>query len=60
MLPFFLCPASSCDTDIYNNLPHQNIVPIIVAACLAGIIMIIIVAYFITKHLGQNPYKAMD
>jgi hypothetical protein len=52
--------GASCEADIFHSLPKQNIVPIVVAACLAGIILIIIVAYFISKNIGQSAYRPMD
>ena len=55
-----LVSGSSCQADIFDALPKQNIVPIVVATCLACIIIIIVIAYFISKNLGQNAYRAMD
>ena len=51
--------ALVCEQDVMSNLPRRKVVPIIVAACLAGLIIIIIVAYFISKNIGHSAYRPM-
>ncbi len=57
---FFIFSGASCEADIFHNMPRQNIVPIVVAACLAGIILVIIIAYFVSKNIGQSAYRPME
>lgn len=57
---YFFFSDAKCAPDVEKELPHQNIVPVAVAACLAGIILVIIVAYFFVKNRYKSPYKGLD
>ncbi|KAK2159378.1 hypothetical protein LSH36_154g09000 [Paralvinella palmiformis] len=52
--------GASCKPDIDKNIPHQNIVPVAVAACLAGVIVVIVIAYFFIKKRPSTQYSAME
>ncbi|XP_064622663.1 lysosome-associated membrane glycoprotein 1-like [Lineus longissimus] len=47
-----------CEGD--KSSPEQNIVPIAVAGCLAGIILIVILGYLISKRTHKPTYTTFD
>jgi len=47
-----VCPGGRCNEDEMNML-----VPIVVGACLAGLIVIVLIAYFIGRHQSKRGYE---
>lgn len=51
---------ATCSSDLELALPKRNVVPIAVAACLAGLIALIVIVYFFVKNKHQTIYSSME
>jgi len=52
LMLFHMCAGNRCNQDEMNML-----VPIIVGACLAGLIVIVLIAYFIGRRQSKRGYE---
>jgi hypothetical protein len=52
--------SAQCAADVAASLPQQNVVPIAVAGCLAGIIVIILIGYFVVRQRSKLNYSGIE
>ena len=57
---FVISSDVRCVADLSFGLSHQHMVTVVVAACLASTILIILIAYVIVKSRNKLRYATMD